>query len=94
MSTKSVLIKTKKILLKRKAVLAILAMIVLMLFFDTQFFTVYNWLNIFRSVTVQGIIAMGVTMTVLCAACDLSVGGTMCLSGVIAVLMINCGVPM
>ena len=93
MSTKSVLIKTKKILLKQKAVLAILAMIVLMLFFDTQFFTVYNWLNIFRSVTVQGIIAMGVTMTVLCAACDLSVGGTMCLSGVIAVLMINFGVP-
>ena len=52
MSTKSVLIKTKKILLKQKAVLAIIAMIVLMLFFDTQFFTVYNWLNIFRSVTV------------------------------------------
>ena len=68
MSTKSVLIQTKKILLKQKAVLAILAMIVLMLFFDTQFFTVYNWLNIFRSVTVQGIIAMGVTMTVLCEA--------------------------
>lgn len=93
MDTKSVFIKTKQILLKQKAVLAIIAMLIMMLFFDTQFFSVYNWMNIFRSVTVQGIIAMGVTMTVLCAACDLSVGGTMCLSGVITILMINSGVP-
>lgn len=93
MNAKNVLMKLKKILLKQKAVFAIIALLVLMLFFDTQFFTVYNWLNIFRSLTVQGIIAMGVTMTVLCAACDLSVGGTMCLSGVVAVLMINSGVP-
>ena len=93
MDTKSIFIKAKQLLLKQKAVLAILAMIILMLFFDPQFFTAYNWMNIFRSATVQGIIAMGVTMTVLCAACDLSVGGTMCLSGVIAIMMINGGAP-
>ena len=79
MDTKRVFIKAKQVLLKQKAVLAILAMLILMLFFNTQFYSVYNWMNVFRSATVQGIIAMGVTMTVLCAACDLSVGGIMCL---------------
>lgn len=93
MDTKRVFIKAKQVLLKQKAVLAILAMLILMLFFNTQFYSVYNWMNVFRSATVQGIIAMGVTMTVLCAACDLSVGGIMCLSGVITVLMINSGMP-
>lgn len=92
MKMKRVLMNVKRVLLKQKAVVAILAMIVLMIFFKTQFFTAYNWLNIFRSAAIQEIIGLGVTMTVLCAACDLSVGGTMCLSGVIAVMMINSGV--
>ena len=65
MDTKRVFIKAKQVLLKQKAVLAILAMLILMLFFNTQFYSVYNWMNVFRSATVQGIIAMGVTITVL-----------------------------
>lgn len=78
---------------RQKAVPAIVGMVVLMLFFDTQFFTAYNWMNMFRTVAVMEIIGFGVTMAVLCAGCDLSVGGTMCLGGVVAVLMINQGLP-
>lgn len=93
MFTKQLLGKTKKRLLRNKSLIAILAMLVLMCFYDTQFYTVYNWMNILRSAAVLEIIGFGVTMAVLCAACDLSVGGTMSLSGVITVLMINGGVP-
>ena len=52
MDTKRVFIKAKQVLLKQKAVLAILAMLILMLFFNTQFYSVYNWMNVFRSATV------------------------------------------
>ena len=44
MDTKRVFIKAKQVLLKQKAVLAILAMLILMLFFNTQFYSVYNWM--------------------------------------------------
>lgn len=85
--------KIWRLISRQKAVLAIIGLIVLMLFFDTQFFTTYNWMNMFRSVAVMEMIGFGVTMAVLCAGCDLSVGGTMCLGGVVAVLMINAGMP-
>ncbi len=82
-----------KLMLQQKAVVAILAMLVLMLFFDTNFYTVYNWTNIFRDASVNVIIAFGVTLTVICAGCDLSVGSVMCLSGIITILLINQGFP-
>lgn len=82
-----------KVASKQKAVLAIFALIFIMMFFETQFFTVYNWMNMLRSVAILEIIGMGVTIAVLCFGCDLSVGGTMSLGGVVAVLMINMGIP-
>lgn len=85
--------KIWRILSKQKAVLAVVIVIILMMFFDTEFFTLYNWMNMFRSVAVIEIIGFGVTMAVLCAGCDLSVGGTMCLGGVVAVILINNQVP-
>lgn len=78
---------------KQKAVIAIAVLVILMMFFKTQFFTAYNWMNMLRSAVILEIIGFGVTMAVLCAGCDLSVGGTMCLGGVIAVLLLNHGLP-
>lgn len=85
--------KIWNIVSKQKAVLAIIVMVVFMLFFDTQFFTAYNWLNMLRSVAILEMIGFGVTMAVLCGGCDLSVGGTMGLGGVVAIIMINAGMP-
>lgn len=90
---KDLLTRSRQVLLKQKAVVAILGMLLLMTFFDTPFFTANNWINILRGAAIQEIVAFGVTMTVLCAACDLSVGSTMCLSGVICVLLLNSGLP-
>ncbi|MBA4347806.1 MAG: hypothetical protein C0413_03025 [Clostridiales bacterium] len=76
---------------KQKAVIAILAMLILMLFFKTNFYTSYNLLNVLKDAAVNEIIAFGVTLTVIAAGCDLSVGGVMCLSGIVSIKLINGG---
>jgi ribose transport system permease protein len=79
---------------KQKAVVAILVMLVLMLFFKTNFYTSYNLLSVLKDAAVNEIIAFGVTLTVIAAGCDLSVGGVMCLSGITAIQMMNGGMNM
>jgi ribose transport system permease protein len=79
---------------KQKAVLAILIMLLMMLFFDTKFYTAYNFLSLLRDASINVIIAFGVTLAVIAGGCDLSVGSVMCLSGILAVQMINMGLNM
>lgn len=93
MSTKAIALKTWKVLSKQKAVLAILILLVTMLFFQTNFYTSYNWLDMLRSVSILEIVAFGVSVAVICGGCDLSVGGTLSLSGIITVHLINAGLP-
>ncbi len=81
-------------LTKQKAVIAILALLILMLFFKTNFYTSYNLLSVLKDAAVNEIIAFGVTLTVIAAGCDLSVGGVMCLSGIVAIQLMNKGVGM
>lgn len=81
-------------LTKQKAVIAILALLILMLFFKTNFYTSYNLLSVLKDAAVNEIIAFGVTLTVIAAGCDLSVGGVMCLSGIVAIQLMNGGVSM
>lgn len=83
--------RSLRALTKQKAVIAILAMLILMLFFKTNFYTSYNILNVLKDAAVNEIIAFGVTLTVIAAGCDLSVGGVMCLSGIVSVKLINGG---
>ncbi len=78
-------------LTKQKAVIAILVMLFGMLFSNTNFYTPYNLLSILKDSGVNLIIAFGVTLTVICAGCDLSVGGVMCLSGIVTIELINLG---
>ena len=85
--------KLWKALAKQKAVLAILVMLLGMLFFDTNFYTAYNWLEMLRSMAILEIVAFGVTIPVICGGCDLSVGGTLCLGGIVAIGLINLGLP-
>ena len=86
--------RTLRALTKQKAVIAILAMLILMLFFKTNFYTSYNLLNVLKDAAVNEIIAFGVTLTVIAAGCDLSVGGVMCLSGIVAIKLMNGGMNM
>ena len=83
--------RTLRAFTKQKAVIAIIIMLVGMLFFKTNFYTSYNLLSILKDAAVNEIIAFGVTLTVIAAGCDLSVGGVMCLSGITAIQMMNGG---
>ncbi len=91
MNAKANVNKVWKVISKQKAVIAILALMVMMLFFNTTFYTAYNWLDMLRSTAILEIVAFGVTVAVICGGCDLSCGGTLCLGGIIAVMMVNNG---
>lgn len=93
MNAKANVNKVWKIISKQKAVIAILTLMVMMLFFNTTFYTAYNWLDMLRSTAILEIVAFGVTVAVICGGCDLSCGGTLCLGGIIAVMMVNNGTP-
>lgn len=73
------------VITKQKAVVASLAILIIMLFFDTNFYTTFNMMELLKSVSILEILAFGVTLTVICGGCDLSVGGVMCLSGILAI---------
>jgi ribose transport system permease protein len=84
--------KHKKVFItifKQKASLAIALMLLVMLFFNTSFYTAYNWMDMLKSAAILEIIAFGVTMTIVCGAFDLSVGGTMSLAGVITIKLMD-----
>ena len=74
---------------KQKAFLAVVVMFIMMLFFKTNFYTPYNLLDILNSASINEILAAGVTLVIICAGCDLSVGGILSLSGIIAIELMN-----
>jgi ribose transport system permease protein len=76
-----------------KAFLAVLAIFGAMLFFDTPFYTPYNLIDIFNSNSTLLILAMGQTIVLVAGGVDLAIGGTMTVAGIIAILLINSGVP-
>ncbi len=78
-----------KLASKQKAFLAIVAMLILMLFPDTKFYSAYNLLDIFNSASVNLIIAAGVTVVIICAGCDLSVGGVLSLSSIMTIMLLD-----
>ena len=78
-----------KRLTEQKAVLAILIMLIVMLFSKTSFYTAYNWMDMLKSAAILEIIAFGVTMTIVAGGFDLSVGGIMCLSGIVTIRLMD-----
>lgn len=89
-------IKSSKILFsflravyRQKAIIALLAVFAIMPLINTSFFTIYNMMDMLKSASVYITIGCGVTVVVISGACDLSVGGIMCLSGVITVKLME-----
>lgn len=78
-----------KLMTKQKAFVAIVVMLVGMLFTDTTFYTAYNLLDMLNSTSILLILAFGVTMTVVSGGCDLSIGGTLVVSGIVAIKLMG-----
>jgi len=81
--------KIIKAIIKQKAVVAVLVLLILMIFPDTNFYSSYNLINVFRSISVLEIIGFGVTLTIIAGGVDLSVGGMVSLSGILVIKLMD-----
>ncbi|WP_202406420.1 ABC transporter permease [Pontibacillus yanchengensis] len=89
--------RSSREILKNPEMLTLLGFIVICLFFSiatSEFLTFTNISNILRQVSINGILAVGMTFVILTGGIDLSVGSVMAFTGTImAGLMINNGLP-
>lgn len=79
----------KEWLMEQKSLIALLLIIFVVSLLSPNFFTVDNFLNILRQTSVNAIIAVGMTLVILTAGIDLSVGSVMALSGAIAATLVG-----
>lgn len=68
---------------------ALIIMVALLGIFADSFFTVSNFTTILRTISTNGIIAVGMTFVVLTGGIDLSVGAVLALSGAFAAYTFN-----
>ena len=73
----------RKLLSKRMLEVILVALILVMSLTTRGFLTVGNLLNVLRNISLQGCIAFGMTMVIICGEIDLSIGSTVALTGVI-----------
>ena len=78
-----------RLVTKQKAFIFILVMLVGMLFSNSNFYTAYNLLDMLNSTSILLILAFGVTMTVISGGCDLSIGGILVVSGILAIKLLD-----
>lgn len=78
----------------RVGILVVLAgLVIFMALVAPNFTRVDNLLNILRAISINAILAAGMTFVILTGGIDLSVGSTVAVSGVVAVLAAISGVP-
>jgi ribose transport system permease protein len=73
--------------------IALLLLVILMSIIAPNFFSIKNGLNIAQAVSINAVIASGMTVVILTAGIDLSVGSIVAASGVATVLLLNGDVP-
>jgi ribose transport system permease protein len=59
-----------------------------------QFLTTDNWLNVLRQISINAVIALGMTVVLLTGGIDLSVGSVVAASGCTTVILLVNGVPL
>ncbi len=73
--------------------LVYVALAVALSLLSNRFLTLSNQVNIFRQATINGIVAVGMTLVILTAGIDLSVGSILALSAVVTADLLKQGVP-
>jgi ribose transport system permease protein len=74
-------------------VMVLVVLVVLMSLFAPNFNRVDNLLNIARAISINAVLAAGMTFVILTGGIDLSVGSTVAVSGVVAVVVAMAGLP-
>lgn len=85
--------KARAIYDKYGTVIVLLLLVIIISVMNPKFLTTYNILNIFRQVSINGLIALGMTFVILTGGIDLSVGAILGLSGMVLGLLILGGTP-
>lgn len=80
---------SKEWLIAQKSLIALFLLIAVVSVLNPNFFTVDNLLNILRQTSVNAIIAVGMTLVILTAGIDLSVGSVLALCGAFAASMVS-----
>jgi len=86
-------ILSKAWLMEQKSLIALIILIMVVSFINPHFFTFNNVSNILRQTSVNAIIAVGMTIVILTAGIDLSVGSILALCGAFAASMIGLELP-
>ncbi|WP_337089927.1 ABC transporter permease subunit [Leuconostoc pseudomesenteroides] len=89
-------VKDRKILQQLSGLGPVLALIVLALIttvMNPSFLDPNNLLNLLRQVSINGLIAFGMTFVILTGGIDLSVGAILALTSALSAMMITSGVP-
>lgn len=79
--------------IENKSLVALLVLIGVVSFLSPNFFTADNLLNILRQTSVNAIMAVGMTLVILTAGIDLSVGSVLALCGALAATMVAMALP-
>lgn len=86
---------SRKKLLDAKLILAMGAILLLMLATAPSFYSSQNLLNIVSNASINGIVAMGVTLLMVGGGFDMSVGSIMVVSGIVTTMLVRViGVPL
>ena len=82
----------KELIGKLGPLLALLVLIIIVTAMNPSFIAPINLLNLLRQVSVNALIAFGMTFVILTGGIDLSVGSTLALSGALVAGMITSGI--
>lgn len=81
--------RVKSFWAKQSVLLAFAALLIIASLLNDHFFTSNNLLNIFKQVSIIGIIALGQCVVILSGGFDLSVGAVLALVGVVGLTIMN-----
>ena len=84
---------SKEWFIEQKSLIALIVLIAVVSVLNEYFFTLDNILNILRQTSVIAILAAGMTLVILTAGIDLSVGSILALCGAFAASMISLEIP-
>jgi ribose transport system permease protein len=78
--------KVLRFIADQKLLVIIIALVATLSIADGNFFTLRNFLNLFNHITLNGIMAAGMTILLISGSFDLSIGSVMAFTGIVIIL--------
>jgi len=85
--------KAKDFIFSNGILFAIILLIIITGIIEPSFFAWSNLLNVLRQISVNGIVACGMTVCIMSGCYDLSVGSIVSMTGVFTIISLNAGTP-